>query len=63
MKKNTLLDQVHGRDVLAVDERPENSSYTYGTADAMVTSLPGLCLVIRTADWYRYLWWTKNGGP
>jgi YfiH family protein len=45
-----FLDQVHGRDVLVIEDRPAVSTHSSGTADAMVTPLSDLCLVIRTAD-------------
>jgi YfiH family protein len=45
-----FLDQVHGRDVLAIEERAAISTHSAGTGDAMVTPLADLCLVIRTAD-------------
>ncbi len=45
-----FLNQVHGDGVLAVDSYPPDNSDYAGDADAAVTTLPGLCLVIRTAD-------------
>jgi len=44
------LEQVHGRDILIVDEKPTALRGVYGTADAMLTSLEEVCLVIRAAD-------------
>ncbi|MDR3238458.1 MAG: polyphenol oxidase family protein [Spirochaetia bacterium] len=44
------LEQVHGCSVLTVDARPSAPADVYGTADALITQLPGVCLVIRTAD-------------
>jgi hypothetical protein len=43
-----FLDQVHGASVLRVHEA--NDLPVVGSADAMITGTPGLCLVIRTAD-------------
>ena len=45
-----FLEQVHGSEIIPVDEKPQESSLFHGTADAMVTSISGICLVIRTAD-------------
>jgi len=44
------LEQVHGRDILIVEEKPDAPRGIYGTADAMLTSLDEICLVIRAAD-------------
>ena len=44
------LEQVHGRDILIVEEKPAAPCAIYGTADAMLTSLKEVCLVIRAAD-------------
>ena len=44
------LEQVHGRDILIVEEKPAAPCCIYGTADAMITSIEEVCLVIRTAD-------------
>ncbi len=49
-KKQVFLDQVHGDRVLRVDNYPDKDSVTYGKADGIITGLPGLSLVIRTAD-------------
>jgi YfiH family protein len=45
-----FLDQVHGDEVLLIEDRPAVSTHSAGTGDAMVTPLSDLCLVIRTAD-------------
>ncbi len=47
-----MLDQVHGDEILNMNEYPAAGSVngSDGIADGMVTSLKGLCLVIRTAD-------------
>ena len=44
------LEQVHGRGILIVEEKPAAPLDIYGTADAMLTSLKEVCLVIRAAD-------------
>lgn len=45
-----MLDQVHGDTILHIDKYPQGVRASEGFADGMITSLPGLCLVIRTAD-------------
>ena len=45
-----MLDQVHGDEILHIDRYPRGGRASEGYADGMITSLPGLCLVIRTAD-------------
>jgi polyphenol oxidase len=45
-----FLDQVHGDGIITLREYPSNDAPTAGEADALVSALPGLCLVIRTAD-------------
>lgn len=45
-----MLDQVHGDTILHIDACPEENLLSAGEADGMITSLHGLCLVIRTAD-------------
>lgn len=45
-----MLDQVHGDKILHINEYPEGVRASEGEADGMITSLPELCLVIRTAD-------------
>jgi polyphenol oxidase len=44
------LDQLHGDTILAVEAPPADDILIYGEADGLVTALPGVCLVIRTAD-------------
>ncbi|MCL2025567.1 MAG: polyphenol oxidase family protein, partial [Leptospirales bacterium] len=44
------LEQVHGCDILIVEEKSAAPRAIYGTADAMLTSLEEVCLVIRAAD-------------
>ncbi len=45
-----MLDQVHGDKILHINKYPEGVRASEGFADGMITPLPGLCLVIRTAD-------------
>lgn len=45
-----MLDQVHGDTILHIDKYPQGVRASEGFADGMITALPGLCLVIRTAD-------------
>lgn len=45
-----MLNQVHGDDIITVDTYPDTDIPFYADADGLLTSLPGLCLVIRTAD-------------
>lgn len=45
-----FLNQVHGDDIIDIVSAPPANSVHAGDADAAVTSLKGLCLVIRTAD-------------
>ena len=49
-EKIVMLEQVHGDEILVVDSFPEDNLPSYGEADGLVTGLPGLALVIRTAD-------------
>lgn len=50
-EKNILfLEQEHGDRVAPVEGYPPETVDFFAVADAMITSLPGLCLVIRTAD-------------
>jgi hypothetical protein len=49
--KNILfLNQIHGDDICVVESDPVNDTVTIAEADALVTTLPGICLVIRSAD-------------
>ena len=50
-KKNILmLNQVHGDSIVVVDKPPETDAPYLADADGMITDMPGICLVIRTAD-------------
>jgi len=44
------LDQLHGDTILAVEGPPAQERLIYGEADGLITAVPGICLVIRTAD-------------
>ena len=48
--KILMLEQVHGDRIFMIDKYPLNESVSFGEGDGMITGLPGLCLVIRTAD-------------
>ena len=48
--RTIMLNQVHGDNIITLDSYPETDLPFYADADGMLTSLPGLCLVIRTAD-------------
>jgi len=45
-----MLKQVHGDDIVEINNYPAHTKPWHFTADAMVTSKPEICLVIRTAD-------------
>ncbi len=45
-----MLQQVHGDDIVEIKNCPAHTKPWHFSADAMVTSKPGICLVIRTAD-------------
>jgi len=45
-----FLRQMHGDEIITIGSYPEMDSITAGEADGMITALPDLCLVIRTAD-------------
>ena len=49
-EKIVMLEQVHGDDILIVDSSPEDNLPAYGEADGLITDIPGIALVIRTAD-------------
>lgn len=50
-EKNILMmQQVHGDEIVLVNREPGEARPWHYTADAMVTTIPGICLVIRTAD-------------
>lgn len=44
------IRQVHGDEILVVTERPGDLSRSLKEADAVITNVPGLPIVIRTAD-------------
>ncbi len=49
--KNILaLNQLHGDSIIAIHEMPREDILIFGEADGLMTALPGICLVIRTAD-------------
>ncbi|MCP4134928.1 MAG: peptidoglycan editing factor PgeF [bacterium] len=45
-----FLNQVHEDTIMTLNSPPETSEIYVGDADAVITAVPGLCLVIRTAD-------------
>jgi len=45
-----FLDQEHADVIIDINGPGDPDSYCAGTADALVTAQPGLCLVIRSAD-------------
>jgi hypothetical protein len=45
-----MLNQVHGDGIVIVDRPPEKDMPYFADADGMITDIPGICLVIRTAD-------------
>ena len=45
-----LLNQVHRDTIITVDRVPETNDLFYADADGMITDIPDICLVIRTAD-------------
>lgn len=45
-----MLEQIHEDDILVVDSFPEVNLPAYGEADGLITALPGVALVIRSAD-------------
>jgi polyphenol oxidase len=45
-----FLNQVHGDAIHVIKNLPEKDSFCQSDADAMITNLANLCLVIRTAD-------------
>ncbi len=44
------LNQVHGDDIVQVDGAPAGVNGMAGDADGLITDIPGVCLVIRSAD-------------
>ncbi len=49
-KRTVMLNQVHGDAIVALDTYPDEDLPWIAEADGLITTLPGLCLVIRTAD-------------
>jgi polyphenol oxidase len=45
-----FLNQTHGDDIICVEEYPARDLPCLADADAIITALPRLCAVIRTAD-------------
>lgn len=45
-----MLDQVHGTDIIEILKRPETNEPFAAQADGLITTVQGICLVIRTAD-------------
>ncbi len=45
-----MVNQVHGDEIIDIYDIPPGNPPTIADADGMVTALPGVCLVIRTAD-------------
>ncbi|PKL41367.1 MAG: hypothetical protein CVV44_01655 [Spirochaetae bacterium HGW-Spirochaetae-1] len=45
-----FLNQEHGDTILHARELPTTPSHVFGDADAIITGMPGICPVIRTAD-------------
>ena len=50
VKDIIMLNQVHGDRVISLPEKPREDLPFCGDADAMISNLEGICLVIRTAD-------------
>jgi polyphenol oxidase len=49
-RRIVFLNQVHGDAIVDIAPAPRDDARHAGDADALVTALPGVCLVIRTAD-------------
>jgi len=45
-----MLEQVHGDSIIHVVSEPSENQVAVAEADGLITALPGICLVIRTAD-------------
>jgi len=45
-----MLEQVHGDSIIHVVSEPSEDQIAVAEADGFITALPGICLVIRTAD-------------
>lgn len=50
LNRIAMLNQVHGDEIFEIAEYPANDLPWIADADGMITALPGICLVIRTAD-------------
>jgi YfiH family protein len=55
------LDQVHGKDVIEVDERSRPEGGSRPRADAIVTRTPGIVLAIQVADCLPVLFSSRDG--
>lgn len=55
------LDQVHGKDVIEVDERSRPAAGIRPRADAIVTRTPGIVLAIQVADCLPVLFSSRDG--
>lgn len=49
-RKTVMLEQVHGDSIIHVVSEPSEDQIAVAEADGLITALPGICLVIRTAD-------------
>lgn len=49
-RKVVMLEQVHGDSIIHVVSEPSEDQIAVAEADGLITALPGICLVIRTAD-------------
>ncbi len=49
-KKIIMLEQVHSDSIVHVVSEPSEDQVAVAEADGLITALPGICLVIRTAD-------------
>ena len=45
-----MLEQVHGDSIIHVVSKPSDDQVAAAEADGLITALPGICLVIRTAE-------------
>jgi len=45
-----MLEQVHQDHIVIIDNPPKENRLAHAPADGMITNIPGICLVIRTAD-------------
>jgi hypothetical protein len=49
-KNIIFLNQVHGDEIIIIDNYPNDFCDNHGNADALISNLQDICLVIRTAD-------------